>query len=208
MHLGIIPDGNRRYIRSLNKNITDLYDIWVDNIVIKKMLLDESDEPLPITHLSLYVLSSDNIRKRKDQSIEQVCKFIGFLFDNIKENLSKGKKIAIIPVITDLELLPEDISMKTMELIQLTKKYYNKEGVLQVYLAMSYDFEKDIINREQPPIDLIIRTSGEKRLSGFFPYYAANSEFFFLDKMFPELTEEDIRNILDEFKSRNRRFGS
>ena len=68
-------------------------------------------------------------------------------------------------------------------------------------------FAKYLYHPEVPSCDMIVRTSGEQRLSGFQLWRAAYSEFLFLDKYFPAIEEEDCENILQEFRSRSRRFG-
>jgi undecaprenyl diphosphate synthase len=60
---------------------------------------------------------------------------------------------------------------------------------------------------EVPDLDMIVRTSGEERISGFMLWRAAYSEFMFIKKYFPDMTAEDITMILDEYEKRNRRFG-
>jgi undecaprenyl diphosphate synthase len=60
---------------------------------------------------------------------------------------------------------------------------------------------------EVPPVDVIVRTSGEKRLSNFMLWRAAYSEFIFLEKMWPEMTKDDVTAIIEEYARRHRRFG-
>lgn len=67
--------------------------------------------------------------------------------------------------------------------------------------------EQNLYSPEIPPCDLIVRTSGEQRLSNFMLWRAAYSEFIFLEKTWPEMTSDDITAILDEYKARGRRFG-
>ena len=69
------------------------------------------------------------------------------------------------------------------------------------------NFNKSIYHPEIPPCDMIVRTSGEQRISGFMLWRAAYSEFLFLDKYYPDMESEDISNIISEYNSRNRRFG-
>lgn len=69
------------------------------------------------------------------------------------------------------------------------------------------DLNTHIYHPEIPPVDMIVRTSGEQRISGFMLWRAAYAEFLFLDKYFPEITEEDIDYILDKYHSRHRRYG-
>jgi len=95
------------------------------------------------------------------------------------------------------------------------KKNYKKKYVLNI--AYAYDYNEDILNeknkdnenynRIQSNIDLIIRSGGEKRLSGFFPTKTIYSELFFIDKLWLDIDMYDIRNILLYYKKKDRRFG-
>jgi undecaprenyl diphosphate synthase len=67
--------------------------------------------------------------------------------------------------------------------------------------------EQNLYAPEVPPIDLIVRTSGEQRLSNFMLWRAAYSELLFLDKPWPEMTKDDVAAILEEYTGRQRRFG-
>ena len=66
---------------------------------------------------------------------------------------------------------------------------------------------KHLYKPEIPDVDMVVRTSGEERISGFMLWRAAYAEFMFIKKYFPEMGAEDIQDILQEFESRNRRFG-
>ena len=68
-------------------------------------------------------------------------------------------------------------------------------------------FAEVLDHPEVPPCDLIVRTSGEERLSDFMLWRAAYSEFIFLDKLWPEMTKKDVGAILEEYATRHRRFG-
>lgn len=69
------------------------------------------------------------------------------------------------------------------------------------------DFAKYIYHPEVPPVDLVVRTSGEQRISGFMLWRAAYAEFLFLDRYFPDMEEQHVDEIIDEFNHRQRRFG-
>lgn len=69
-------------------------------------------------------------------------------------------------------------------------------------------FESELSSSTLPPLDLIVRSGGEKRLSGFMLYEAAYSELLFSDKLWPDMTEEDADGALDEFARRTRKFGA
>ena len=92
-----------------------------------------------------------------------------------------------------------------------TKKY-------NLFLGIAYDFKKDLINygintnnnynRNQSEIDIVIRTGGELRLSGFFPSHVNYAEFFYYKKFWPEIKIKDIDSVVSDFKNkRKRRFG-
>ena len=66
---------------------------------------------------------------------------------------------------------------------------------------------KHLYHPELPDIDMVVRTSGEERISGFMLWRASYAEFMFIKKYFPEMKEADITEIVEEFESRNRRFG-
>ena len=117
-----------------------------------------------------------------------------------------------INFIGDINLLPKDLQ-------KLIKESKSKlKGIhLKINLAIAYDYMKDIQNfrfimssnykRKQSNIDLVFRSGGEKRLSGFFPTKTIYSELFFSDKLWPEINLNDIELVLEKFNKRNRRFG-
>lgn len=145
------------------------------------------------------------------------------LMDGIKENTN-------IISIGNLDLIPEDIRDKLIELnkVAFTKNLNdeNKER-RNLFLGIAYSFEDDLKTfqnnyrfsdsqdshdssycRYQSNIDVVIRTGGEFRLSGFFPTKTNYSELYFLRKFWPEFTVTDLYNIIKDFMcNRNRRFG-
>ena len=69
-------------------------------------------------------------------------------------------------------------------------------------------FEKHLLTKDLPPLDLLVRTGGEKRLSNFLLYQAAYAELEFVDTLWPDMTKGKIDKILADFEKRNRRFGN
>ena len=130
------------------------------------------------------------------------------ILNNIREHL----QITKINIIGDMESLPEDIQELCIELSK------EKENIqYTVNIAIAYDYQKDMINygnnnitnynREQSNIDILFRSGGEKRISGFFPTKVTYSELFFEKKLWPEITLDDLNRIVKLFKKRERRFG-
>ena len=117
-----------------------------------------------------------------------------------------------VNIIGDMELLPDDIQKLCIELSK------EKENIqYTVNIAIAYDYKKDMINygnnnnvnynREQSNIDILFRSGGEKRISGFFPTKVLYSELFFEKKLWPEITLDDLNRTVKLFKKRERRFG-
>lgn len=126
--------------------------------------------------------------------------------------LAKFKQNVQINVIGELHLLPTHITYMCNKIHHLTQ---GSHATLCVYIALAYDPEKDITRQlklpnelRRPPIDLVVRTSGERRSSGFFPLETMYSEWYYEDKLFPDWKLRDFVKALHEFQGRERRFGA
>jgi undecaprenyl diphosphate synthase len=152
------------------------------------------------------------------------------IFEKAAKDIVKDKEIhknkVRVRFIGRLGMLPEKVQKAAKEAMDATKDYDDyivnfcvayggreeiidginkaiKEGVKSVD---EKTFSKYLYIQSDP--DIIIRTSGEKRLSNFLMWHSAYSEFFFLDKHWPDFSKEDLENIIKDFKEkRNRRFG-
>jgi len=229
VHLGIIPDGNRRWCKKNNINYNSLIQHWLNNMIIKNIkyfinFKDNYKELLEISSLSLYISSIDNIY-RDDKTHElgfDLIRKLYKLFNCTEEYVKTFKdyerlelknivKDIKINVIGDINLLPDDIQNIINEAKnKLTGCKYS------INFAIAYDYNKESFSednnnknyiRNQSNIDLVFRSGGEKRLSGFFPTKTIYSEFYFIDKFFPEISLNDINDAIIEYKKRNRRYG-
>jgi undecaprenyl diphosphate synthase len=208
MHIGIIPDGNRRYMKSINKQIHFLYNTIIKNIIDNWYDKDEEDytkiikEFSQVNEITIYVLSSDNIRKRTENELNSIYNIIR-KYIKLSKNFKSLIKHNIIS--TDKDLIPIDLQNDLNTIIK-----DNNDALLTINFLVGYDYKKDICcSKYVGPIDLLIRTGFEKRTSGFLPNQIANSELFFIDKHFPEFTKLDFINILNEYKNeRIKRNGS
>ena len=233
VHLGIIPDGNRRWCKKNNKDIDNIINYY-ENILIEFINKNKNKKKLPkyfrdITDISFYVASKDNM-KRKDKTKDMIFNIIKYLYE-IYENpklFLKKHKINLteeqlnniqtifnqinINFIGDIDTLPIEIQNILNEI-----KKYNKNNKYSLHFAIAYDYYKDIQSynnsnyknyiRNQSNIDLILRTGGEFRTSGFFPTKTIYSELFVIKKLWPEINLNDFNNVLRSFKNRNRRYG-
>jgi len=230
VHIGIIPDGNRRWCKNNNYELEDLTQKWIEFII--KILyqltnlnnLKEINEIDEINEISIYILSIDNIN-RNDNTKNIIEKTLNELiniinneegkyetkyYNDIRQFMKKILENSEINVIGNIDILSENIKKELM-------KYKNNEKNYVLNIAYAYDYYKDILNeknkdnenynRKQSNIDLIIRSGGEKRLSGFFPTKTIYSELFFIDKLWLDINVYDIIDILIDYKKRNRRFG-
>ena len=222
-HIAIILDGNRRYgIKKGNKflghlegakNIEKLFK-WCEELQIKE--------------LTLYTFSTENFSRPKEE-VEYLMSLFRKQFKRLKDETKKKKneKRNKINFIGRLYLFPEDIQKEMHDLMEKTKE--NKD--LTIKFAVGYggraeivDAVKQIFKKRdnideidenliaknlylQSKPDILIRPGGELRISNFLIWQCAYSELFFIEKLWPEFTKQDLEKIIEEFKKRNRRFG-
>ncbi len=218
-HVAFIMDGNGRWGKKRNKgrNFGHLNGVkTVKNIV-------QSSIKLKIPILTFYVFSTENW-KRPQSEINFLFKLIINYFNRELQNvISNGIKIKIIG---EIKKLPLKIKSKLKEVVKLTKK--NKKIV--VNLAINYGSKNEIINTLQklkkkktisinsfnknlytsnlPDPDILIRTGGHKRLSNFMLWQLAYSEIYFIDKLWPDFNDKDLKKIIKNFQKIKRNFGS
>ena len=225
-HVAIIMDGNGRWAQARGHN---RFYGHVRGSKIAKGIVEAAVES-KVKELTLFALSTENWSRPKEE-IEFLFKVLSKYIKTEKQKLL-DKKIKF-NCIGDLNRVPDDIREQVKELESLTAN--NKAMVLT--LALSYGGQEDImiatralmtmaINKEISPKDLtknifssalmtndlsspdlIIRTSGECRLSNFFLWQSAYSELYFEPKMWPDYTKEDFSKSLKWFASRSRRYG-
>ncbi|MDP1729390.1 MAG: polyprenyl diphosphate synthase [archaeon] len=219
-HIGIIVDGNRRFAKAQSKKPWEGHR---EGANILKDFFNWSKE-LKIKEITAYVLSTENLNREK-QEVDELFK----LFKEYFKELQKDKKIdeekVKISFIGDLSLVPKDIKELAEKLMERTKNYENykinfcfayggrNELVYAVNKLLKENkkqiTEQDITNSLwlQSEPDFIIRTGGKIRTSNFLPWQSVYSEWIFLEKMWPEITKEDLIECIDKFKSTQRNFG-
>ncbi len=238
VHLGIIPDGNRRWCKKNEYDLNTLTKHWTDLILahINKFIYDTKQLKYlkQVDEISLYVCSIDNVN-RQDNTPFLIFNLIRKIYDMIKnpENYLQPEPLNIINkhkvkyinninlkvnFIGDIERLPQDIRNMIAELYEELKIYQNPNAnKFTINVAIAYDYNKDLLNfgsnnlanynREQSNIDVVFRSGGEKRISGFFPTKILYSELFFAKALWPDITLFDLNKIIKKFFHRNRRFG-
>lgn len=217
MHVGIILDGNRRYGEKIGEGKLRGHLHGAKQV---EKLIDWCVE-LGLDELTLFTFSTENFNR---SLIERETLF--GLFRKHFSELKEDPRLNDVKVNFSgrINMFPEDMQNIMEELME--KTFSNNK--LTVNFAMAYGGRFEIIDAVNSAIragfpvteesfkehlqvsndvDLIIRTSGEKRLSGFLPYQGVYAELFFLDKYWPEFEKEDLVSIIEDFKRRSRRFG-
>ncbi len=219
MHVGIILDGNRRFAKKLLKKPWEGHKEGAKRV---EELLRWCEE-LKIKQLTLYCFSLENFNRSKEE-VNFLMNLFKKWFKKFGEDSRIKKNKIKIRFIGKKELLDKEIQKIMKEIEEKTEKYSN----YQLNFAIAYSGREEILSavkklvKEKKEIneknlrnnlwlsdepDLIIRTGGEKRTSNFLPWQSVYSEWIFLDKMWPEFTKKDLKEAIDEFKSRERRFG-
>jgi|TARA_B110000263_G_scaffold180213_1_gene157784 undecaprenyl diphosphate synthase len=224
-HIAIIMDGNGRWAKQRNKN--RIYGHNQAKKSVKECV--EYCVEHKIKFLSLFTFSTENWNRPKLE-VKALMKLLNIV---LKEEINHLIKQNIkVKVIGDISKIPEKTEMNLKKAIDKTK---NNSG-LTLILAINYSGKWDILNATKkilldknrinlkifndnifenylttaniPEPELIIRTSGEHRISNFYLWQAAYSELFFTDILWPDFNKKELNNAIFEFQNRERRFGS
>lgn len=228
-HIAIIMDGNRRYSKVQgNINVIKGHEIGVDTL---EKVLDWSID-LGIEIVTAYAFSTENFN-RPSEEVEGLMNLFIKHFKRIVSHEKIHKNEVRVKVVGNLELLPDGVKEAIKEAEESTKHYNKKffnlaigyDGRLEIIDAIkkiikeidSGKISEDDINEElvsknlytaglEDP-NLIIRTSGEERLSGFLLWQSSYSELYFCDSLWPELRKTDFLRAIRSYQERERRFG-
>jgi undecaprenyl diphosphate synthase len=226
-HIAIIMDGNGRWANSRSLPRTEGHRKGAE--AVRRVV--ETASELGVSYLTLFGFSSENW-KRPEYEIEELMLLLRlYLRSEIAEMHRNNVRFRMIG---DRAMLPSNV----VELIEHAETTTLKNSGLNLILALSYGGRQEIVNAARelskkvvagdistdeidenkfeshlltldiPDPDLLIRTSGEKRISNFLLWQIAYSELVFLDVLWPDFGEVELRNAITEFQSRERRFGT
>lgn len=223
-HLAIIPDGNRRWAREKGLSSSEGHRFAAEKTLPK--LIDFCLEK-KIPYFTFWALSTENLKNRSQKEIDHLFSLFRFFLDKKKDELNKKNiKVKVIGNIADL---PRDLQEKINhiqkmtennkamtivfainyggrdEIIRAIKKIKNKKLKMENLDKDSFSLLLDTAGIPDP--DLIIRTGGEKRLSGFMLWQSEYSELYFSKVFFPDFSPEEIQKAIDDYYQRQRRFG-
>ena len=218
-HLGIIADGNRRWAKENNLPKIEGHKRGLKTIET----LVEAAAKAGIPYVTFYVFSTENWGREKSEvnyimklAETKILKMAEKMVANNVKLLILGSRGKVNPTLTSLAEKAEKI---TEDCTGTTACFcFNYGGEQEIADAANIAIEvegeitpatirKHLYHPEVPDLDMVVRTSGEERISGFMLWRAAYAEFMFLEKYFPEMEAADIQMILEEYESRNRRFG-
>ncbi len=222
-HVAVIMDGNGRWAKSRGLPRNAGHRAGVERV--RTIIRMSSD--IGIRYLTLYAFSTENWKRPKDE----VGTLMMLLLEYLKQELAElhEKKVRIL-TLGDISRLPKEVAAEIERAKETTK---NNTG-LTVNMAINYGSRQEMVSAVQkivaagtkeedidegyissllytagqPDPDLMIRTSGELRLSNFLLYQLAYSELYFADVHWPDFDEKEYAKALGSFASRDRRFGS
>ncbi|MDD3679032.1 MAG: polyprenyl diphosphate synthase [Patescibacteria group bacterium] len=222
VHLGFILDGNRRWAKSKGlpqleghrrgfNRLTEL----VDNCIKKG-----------VKNVTVFAFSTENWNRSKEE-VDYLMNLFREMLDKTAQKLHE--KDVRVRVVGRIEDFASDIQKKMQEVMEKTKN----NSTLTFNIGLSYGGRAEIVDATkriikdglrpediteekfaeyiyevgQPDPDVIVRTSGEQRISGFMLWQAAYSEFYFTDVCWPDFDEKELDRVIDDFNQRERRFG-
>ena len=215
-HLGFIVDGNRRWARERGLPTLEGHRRGIELVAD----IAEECHKQGVKIVSFYIFSTENWNRSKEEVDYLMDLVEKCLKKFIKKCLKNDTKIAILGTkerLSDkLKAAVEEAEEKTAHceenILGLCFNYGGKQEIADAVNKIEGEvtvekIEENLYHPEVPALDMVIRTSGEQRISGFMLWRMAYSEMLFLDKKWPDMTKEDVPKILEEFAGRQRRFG-
>ncbi|WJJ98958.1 isoprenyl transferase [Elizabethkingia anophelis] len=225
-HVAIIMDGNGRWAKSRGEERTYGHRSAIQSV---RNAINACNE-IHIPYLTLYTFSTENWNRPEDEVSTLMSLLSETLLNEADEIYTKGLRLKVIG---DISKMPEMVREQLQNVMDLTKD--NKGGTL--VLALNYGSQDEIIHavksiakdakdgkinpedinnqlfesrlytKDMPPVDLMIRTSGEIRISNFLLWQIAYAELQFLNIFWPDFTKDDFFNCILNYQDKERRYG-
>jgi undecaprenyl diphosphate synthase len=219
-HLGIILDGNRRWAKEQGMKTLEGHQRGAE--VFRDIVYAAFDRG--IEYVSAYVFSTENWQRTQEEVSYLMGLVVKITEKYLDEFHEKGIKVLILgsreglddKVKKSLDQTVEKTASNTRGTIALCFNYGGKQEIIDAIKEVPADkiadltpdkFEQYLYAPEVPPIDLLVRTSGEHRLSGYMLWRSEYAELLFVDKFWPDFSVQDLDTVLDEYNRRTRRFG-
>lgn len=225
-HVAIIMDGNGRWAQKIGLKRIKGHEKGAETL--KK--ISEYAYDIGIKVLSVYAFSTENWKRDK----EEIDFLMNLFLKSFKKNFNSVKKKGVKVVFSGINDKLSDNVIKAMKSMEEETKD-NKSGIFNICLnyggrseiteaskKIALDVKNDTISinnineelfskylfNDLPPIDLLIRTSGEYRISNFMLWQMAYSEFYFTDVLWPDFDEKELEKAIDSYSNRDRRYGN
>ena len=225
-HLAIIMDGNGRWAKKRNKNRVFGHTKGINAV---RKIVEESIR-LEIKYLTLYAFSTENWNRPE----EEISILMQLLLKSLKNEFKKFIKNKIkLNVIGNISLLPKSVKEELSYVLKKTSKnnqliltlalsYSGREEIENAMKKICFKVKNNIIPIEKidqstinehlytenlPDVDLLIRTSGEKRISNFLLWQIAYAELYFSEVFWPDFNEKNLHEAILNYQKRERRFG-
>ena len=222
-HIAIMMDGNRRWARAKGLEPIKGHE-YAANHTIEPLI--EKCVDLGIPYVTFWAFSTENW-KRDEKEVKGILDIFRFAFGTLALRfISRGAKLQILG---DMSRFPEDITKKTLDMISKSSgnnkitvsfalNYGGRDEITRaIKKIVSENISADDVNEEtisahldtagMPDPDLVIRTGGEQRLSGYLPWQSVYSELHFTPVLFPDFTPDELTLAVGDFLKRDRRFG-
>lgn len=222
-HVGIIMDGNGRWAQKQGKN-----RFWghLKGSEVAQKIVEHCALKTSIKYLTLYAFSTENWSRPREE--------VDFLFQLLRRHLAQKGNLLLennvkLKVIGDLNPLPAPLVNEIESLVEKSKdcsglnlvlglNYGGRQELVRAANSLirnhnnvdisEEEFSQALFTKDLPDVDLVIRTSGEKRISNFLLWQIAYSEFYFSDTLWPDFSTQELDDALIEFNRRDRRFGT
>lgn len=225
-HIAIIMDGNRRWAKSHGLDPKQGHKEGAKTL--EKIV--RYAKTIGIKYITVYAFSTENWKRTADEVGALMLLLQNYLEEYSKRADTENIKINVLGDITRLSESMQKSINKCMErtkentgiifnialnyggraeIVNAVKKIAEqvKEGKIQCKEIDENTISENLYTKGQPDPDLLIRTSGELRTSNFLPWQIVYSEFVFVEKHWPDFTEEDLIRAIEEYQKRNRKFG-
>lgn len=225
-HVAIIMDGNGRWAEKHGKNRLFGHDAGLKAMkeIVKK------SSTLGVEHLTVYAFSTENWKRSKEEVSGIFNLVIKYVSSELQELIDNN---VVVDILGDYTALPKKSVASLDKLISQTSgntglhfhialNYGSRAEMIMATKALAKDVAENKISLDDiddeafsnrlytagaPDPDLVIRTSGEERLSNFLLWQAAYSEYVFSDELWPDFTPEEYERCIEEYQGRKRRFG-
>lgn len=225
-HLGFIVDGNRRWAKEHGLPSSEGHRRGYE--VLKKMAYVCKERG--VKYMSAYIFSSENWGRSADEVGYLMKLFLIAFRQDMRQFIKDGFKITFLgrrdrvsqQILDIIDEAEAESARNTDTTLAIHFNYGGHAEIIDAARHLAADvqagradlaemtddrFRQYLYHPELPDLDMMVRTSGEQRVSGFALWRIAYSELMFLDKKWPDMTEADIDNIIAEYSRRNRRFG-